>query len=182
MSAQGKEANKVNIEFDILSEDPVLTEEELKADIFTGQVWFPQMSGIVVKENLVEILEKQWILKTGNLIETNVFELSNSYSEGKRVLKKSYSYERNPEAREACLAHYGYICYVCGFSFVKKYGKVGEKFIHVHHKIPVSEVGHEYIVDPLKDLVPICPNCHAMIHRKVPAMSVDELKIIVQYK
>lgn len=182
LSSQGKEANKVNIEFDILSEVPILTEEDLKDEMFSGQVWFPQMSGIAIKENLVEKLEKQWILKTGNLLDTNVFELSKNYSEGKRVLRKSYSYERNPEAREACLAHYGYICYICGFSFVKKYGMIGEKFIHVHHKNPVSEVGHEYIVDPIKDLVPICPNCHAMIHRKVPAMSVDELKKIVEKK
>lgn len=86
------------------------------------------------------------------------------------------AYERNPKARAACIAHYGCVCQVCKFDFEKRYGDIGQGFIHVHHLIEISSIGKEYIVDPVMHLRPLCPNCHAMIHRKKPAMSLDELK------
>jgi 5-methylcytosine-specific restriction protein A len=73
-------------------------------------------------------------------------------------------HERNPEARRVCVAHHGTNCAACGFSFEATYGDIGRDFIHVHHLVPVSEVGMDYKVDPLTDLVPLCPNCHAMAH------------------
>ena len=86
------------------------------------------------------------------------------------------SYERNPKARRACVAHYGYRCSVCGLSFAEVYGGLGEDFIHVHHLVEISSVGREYAIDPIRDLRPVCANCHAMLHRKVPAISIEELK------
>jgi len=86
------------------------------------------------------------------------------------------AYERNPKARQECIAHYGTICSVCGFDFAKIYGDVGEGFIHVHHLKPLSEIGEEYKVDPITDLCPICPNCHAMIHRRNPPYRVEDIK------
>jgi len=65
---------------------------------------------------------------------------------------------------------------VCGFSFESAYGELGRDYIHVHHVLPLAEVNEEYEVDPIRDLRPVCPNCHAMLHRKSPALSVDELK------
>lgn len=85
-------------------------------------------------------------------------------------------YERNPVARTQCIEHYGCSCYVCGFNFSKEYGVLGENFIHVHHEIEISSIGSEYSIDPIKDLKPVCPNCHAMIHRKKPAYSIAEIK------
>jgi len=87
------------------------------------------------------------------------------------------AYERNLEAREKCIEHYGYMCTVCSFDFEKVYGVVGKGFIHVHHLVPLSEVRQEYHLDPIKDLRPVCPNCHAMIHRIQPALTIEQLKL-----
>lgn len=78
-----------------------------------------------------------------------------------------YRYERNVEARKKCLQHYDCSCQICGFDFYKTYGEIGKNFIHVHHITPLSEINEEYIVDPKNDLIPVCPNCHAMLHRKL---------------
>ena len=78
-----------------------------------------------------------------------------------------------------CIDHYGPTCVVCGFNFEAVYGELGKGYIHVHHLVPLSEVDAEYKVDPIKDLRPVCPNCHAMIHREVPAKSIDEIKEIL---
>ena len=85
-------------------------------------------------------------------------------------------YERNPEARDACIKHYGYSCFVCGFNFEKNYGEIGRNFIHVHHLTPLHEITNEYEVNPIKDLRPVCPNCHAMLHRRKDCLSISELK------
>jgi 5-methylcytosine-specific restriction protein A len=70
-------------------------------------------------------------------------------------------------------------CTACGFNFEAAYGTLGEVFIHVHHIIPIGAVGDEYSVDPVKDLVPICPNCHAMIHRVNPPLTIEQLRNIL---
>lgn len=89
-------------------------------------------------------------------------------------------YERNPAARSACIAAKGTACAVCSIDFGATYGVIGDGFIHVHHLVPISEAGGEYVINPLTDLVPVCPNCHAMLHRgsAVPR-SVAELREVV---
>lgn len=85
-------------------------------------------------------------------------------------------YERNRMNRATCIAHHGTNCMVCGLDFSAAYGKLGEGFIEVHHKTPVSQMGNAYRVNPKEDLVPVCPNCHAMLHRRNPPLSIEELK------
>lgn len=85
-------------------------------------------------------------------------------------------FERNPKARDACIKHYGYSCHVCDFNFEKHYGVLGKNFIHVHHLKPLHEITTEYEVHPIKDLRPVCPNCHAMLHRNKECLSISELK------
>lgn len=109
-------------------------------------------------------------------------EKPDQYFEGASKKISVNVYERNREARKVCLNHLGFECSVCGFDFYKTYGTIGEEYIHVHHVIPISEIGTEYRLDPLKDLVPICPNCHAMIHRTLPALSVEQLKQTIREK
>ena len=75
------------------------------------------------------------------------------------------TYERNSAARVQCLAAHGVDCVVCGFNFGKRYGLPAEGYIHVHHLRPLSEINASYVVDPKEDLRPVCPNCHAVIHR-----------------
>lgn len=86
------------------------------------------------------------------------------------------TFERNSVARAKCLAFHGYKCAVCSFDFEEFYGSIGHNFIHVHHIVPLSEIGRDYVLDPIKDLAPICPNCHAMIHRTRPILTINQLK------
>lgn len=91
------------------------------------------------------------------------------------------AYERSNEAREKCIEHYGAKCSVCNFSFDTFYGEaLGKGFIHVHHLLDIAQIGREYKVDPIKDLRPVCPNCHAMLHRQTPAMDLDKLKALIR--
>jgi 5-methylcytosine-specific restriction protein A len=84
-------------------------------------------------------------------------------------------YERDPVARQKCIEHFGATCQVCAFDFSVIYGDLGEGFIHVHHLKQLSDIGEEYDVDPIKDLIPVCPNCHAMLHKQRPPYSPNEL-------
>jgi HNH endonuclease len=101
------------------------------------------------------------------------------YSEGAVQQIIVNAYERDQGARDACLAHYGTACAVCRFSFFEKYGQIGEGFVHVHHVKPLSEIGESYRVDPVKDLRPVCPNCHAMLHRLTPCLTIEQLKALL---
>ncbi|MCD8485664.1 MAG: HNH endonuclease [Desertifilum sp.] len=104
------------------------------------------------------------ILETQKLVEGSVFQITIN------------AYERNPEARRRCIEHYGTSCCVCGFSFEEKFGLVAQGFIHVHHLKPLSEIQEEYEIDPITDLRPVCPNCHAMIHLGGKTRSIEEVQ------
>ena len=104
------------------------------------------------------------------------------YAEGTRHRTESNRYERNPLNRKLCLASKGYDCTICGMNFEKKYGKIGHQFIHVHHVVPVSKLGPGYIIDPIKDLIPVCPNCHAMLHRSDPPLMPEQLKAVINWQ
>lgn len=86
------------------------------------------------------------------------------------------SFERNQVVRAKCIKHYGVKCAACEFDFEVVYGEIGRDFIHVHHLTPLSEIREGYEVDPISDLRPVCPNCHAMLHRRNPPFTIDELK------
>ncbi|MGD0030628.1 DUF3427 domain-containing protein [Paenibacillus illinoisensis] len=88
-------------------------------------------------------------------------------------------YERNPIARKKCIDHHGCLCSVCNFNFNDYYGELGKDFIHVHHLKPLHEISREYEVDAIEDLRPVCPNCHAMLHKRKPAFSIEELKMVI---
>lgn len=100
--------------------------------------------------------------------------------DGKVTTREVNVYERNPLNRKACIALKGTTCAVCGLNFEKKYGPVGAGFIEIHHRKPVSQYDGEQLVNPLTDLVPVCANCHAMLHRRNPPYSVEELKEMIQ--
>ena len=93
-------------------------------------------------------------------------------------------YERNVIARQQCIEAHGFQCAVCGLDFEEKYGELGHGFIHVHHIVPISTIGKEYKLDPVKDLIPVCPNCHAMLHhgKDGQVLTVKELKDLVMNK
>ena len=96
--------------------------------------------------------------------------------EGAKTLVQVNRYERNPVNRAKCIDEYGCKCEACGFDFELIYGEVGKDFIEVHHKTPVSEMGGEYSINPLTDLVPLCSNCHSVAHRRNPPYTINEIK------
>lgn len=100
--------------------------------------------------------------------------------EGEAHQRSLNVYERNLYAREKCIAHHGCRCSVCDFDFEAVFGKLGKGFIHVHHLKPLAEIQKKYRVDPIKDLRPICPNCHAMIHRCNPVMTIEKLRASIR--
>jgi 5-methylcytosine-specific restriction protein A len=102
------------------------------------------------------------------------------YAEGKAKKVLVNSYERNPIARKKCIEHYGLNCQVCDFNFEEIFGELGKDFIHVHHKVDISTIGNEYSVNPITDLIPVCPNCHSMLHKNKPAYSIEELKQLMK--
>lgn len=114
----------------------------------------------------------------------NEYDSLDNYYEG--ALKKVYvnRYERDQDAREKCIEVHGCKCSVCGMDFEKMYGEIGRGFIHVHHIVPISSIGEEYQIDPIKDLIPVCPNCHAMLHHgdNGRVLTIEELKWAIDSK
>ena len=103
--------------------------------------------------------------------------LSGAY-EGEKSTIEVNKYERSRYNRAVCLAYYGFRCRGCGLEMQEKYGPLGEGVIHVHHHLPVSQMEGRYRIDPIKDLVPLCPNCHNIVHKVNPPLPIDELKKI----
>jgi hypothetical protein len=85
-------------------------------------------------------------------------------------------YERDPAARERCIQRYGTSCFVCGVSFGERYGPEIDGLIHVHHLTPLASIGGQAPIDPVRDLRPVCPNCHAVIHSTRPARTIEQVQ------
>ena len=116
----------------------------------------------VINQELIEIYPD-------DIEDKNIYEGAK-----KQVIVNAY--ERSSQARKECIEYYGTKCSICNFDFEEFFGDIGKGFIHVHHIKPLSEINKEYKIDPIKDLRPVCPNCHAMLHKKVPAYSIEEIK------
>lgn len=120
----------------------------------------------------------------GLVVERAAEEVSTSsgHVEGMQRTVVVNVYERSAEARSACINHHGLACAVCDLVFSERYGEIGDGFIHVHHLRVISRRGGvAYVVDPVRDLVPVCPNCHSMLHRGVDQpRTVEELREIMK--
>jgi 5-methylcytosine-specific restriction protein A len=102
-------------------------------------------------------------------------ELESEYYEGEKRERTIQYYERDPKARQACIDAHGYTCKSCGFNFEETYGELGKNYIQVHHIVPLYKIGKRYKVDPINDLVPLCANCHVMIHIGQKQKAVEDL-------
>lgn len=89
------------------------------------------------------------------------------------------AYERNPVARARCIEAHGAVCVACGFDFGINYGASASGFIHVHHIRALASIGTQYEVNPIEDLRPVCPNCHAVIHMTNPPRSIEEVRAML---
>lgn len=98
------------------------------------------------------------------------------FIEGERRTLVHDVHERDPRARRACIEARGTRCAACGLSFAERYGALGAGFIEVHHLTPIAHAEGARPVDPARDLVPVCPNCHRMLHREDPPLAPEELR------
>jgi predicted HNH restriction endonuclease len=89
------------------------------------------------------------------------------------------AYERSDAAREMCILHYGCRCEVCKLILAEKYGEAAQGLIHVHHLRELASINAQYSVNPIEDLRPVCPTCHAVIHSRRPAFTIEEVKIMI---
>ena len=177
----------VDIDWDTLlnPEEQIFPRELLEGRTYSKMHWEPQASGTTIPDDVAEQLEKDWAKFLGRSLILNNLPLpeeieDKSFFEGVARQVTVNIYERSPEARTICINHYGLNCFVCGFNFENTYGTIGQGFIHVHHLKPISEIKKGYELNPIKDLRPVCPNCHAMLHRRKPAYSIEELKAIIK--
>ncbi len=149
---------------------------------------FGQGKHIVPMEYLAQIIE---LIESRKPIKTDVpvilpeevmEDVEVFLKEGAKQTITINAYERNSQAREKCISHYkkknnGIIkCEICGFDFGKVYGEQFSDKIHVHHLLELSAIGEEYEVDPINDLLPVCPNCHLIAHSRTPAYTPSEIK------
>lgn len=111
-------------------------------------------------------------------------DISASVSEGGLRLVSHLRRERKRAVVEAkkvaVLSSTGRLsCEVCGFDFSAVYGSIGEGFSEVHHLSPLS-ASAESVTTTLADLAVLCSNCHRIIHRSDPMLSVAELSAVVR--
>ena len=99
--------------------------------------------------------------------------------EGFRTTVTVNRYERSEANRRACITYFGCFCWVCDLDFRERYGELGTGYIQVHHIVPVATMGPGYRPDPHTELVPLCSNCHSMIHNGDVLLSPPELREIL---
>lgn len=128
-----------------------------------------------------KVSEKKSSYFIDNNLENHQASLE-SLSEGKASKRYITTYERSPRYRKQAIAIHGDSCFACGFNFGDFYGDYGDGYIHIHHVIPVAEFETSKMIDPETDLVPLCANCHSIVHRrKDRTLSVAELKSLIAY-
>lgn len=94
--------------------------------------------------------------------------------EGSLIQVNATAYERDPKLRTECLRIHGTACKICGFNAAAVYGTEFADRIHVHHINPLSEVKASHEVNPKTDLIPVCPNCHMILHSKKEGVYTPE--------
>ena len=136
----------------------------------------------IMRQELVMAFEKVYDVPEREIVFLDEVPSENAAELVEGMLKQVSvnRYERNRRARNICIAHYGTKCLICGFDFEKTYGPVGKNKIHVHHITPLSKIGRDYVVDPIGDLKPVCPNCHTIIHSKSDPFTIDEVRAILK--
>lgn len=142
-----------------------------------GFVW-------TMRPDLAQALEELGLVNaqidTDELSLAHEVDVQYSLVEGTVKTVKVNVYERSGRARILCIEAHGLQCIVCGFDFEAFYGELGKNYIHVHHLVPISSIKEDYEIDPIHDLAPVCPNCHAMIHRRTPPYTIKEIKDLIQ--
>jgi 5-methylcytosine-specific restriction protein A len=113
--------------------------------------------------------------------DSTIEEAGTGGKEGKVKQYYSKKYERDRNNRIEALKIHGTVCQCCNFNFEKVYGDIGIGFIEIHHKKPLFSLNEEVKISPKDDLVPVCPNCHRIIHRKRDTvLTVEEVRELIR--
>ncbi len=132
----------------------------------------------IMRPELVEAYERVFGQSDSELVYPGEMTVQDSTVLSEGAVNKIFvnHYERDKQARTKCIEHYGCRCAVCGFDFEKVYGPIGRDKIHVHHLVPLSTIRKEYEIDPVRDLRPVCPNCHLILHSKREPFTIEEMR------
>lgn len=132
---------------------------------------------------VIELLERFKTYNLERIIELDIESENLENGEGLEGAAKYYygkRYERNTTNRRIAIEVHGVTCHACDFNFEEVYGERGKDFIEIHHIVPLSILEGEEKINPEIDLIPLCANCHRMIHRKKNnILSVEELKKLI---
>ena len=179
---KGKTALYIDTRFDVLlrPETEILPRATLRSGKLRDVHWDTQASGMSILPDAAAELEDVWTIHLESLgLKTyrsaDEIATEEKFWEGAMRRVTVNAYERDPRARAACLSHYGPSCSICGFDFMIEFGE-NTRGIHVHHLRPLAEIREGYIVDPVADLRPVCPNCHAVIHSQSPALTINQVR------
>ena len=184
-------AIKADTVLDALHE-PILTLSTLVSELGgPAKWWTPQRLSTHIEDEIADGLKKLWepiadwhrskARMPFRLPEEDVDEATLIEGGRRRIVVNAF--ERNPMARRLCIAHHGSTCAVCDVDLRTVYGPVATDLVHVHHRVPQSKIRKSHRVDPVKDLVPVCPNCHAVIHRHDPPYEIPEMRrLIARYR
>ena len=128
---------------------------------------------------VIEIVQSQAAGKKVVIFDENMF-----ISEGRKKSVTAQIYERSRLLRDRAIEHYTrngiIVCAACGFDFYKTYGELGHGYIEIHHQKPVYQYVEadfsRLVTLAINDLIPLCANCHRIVHRKKGnPLSVQEL-------
>ena len=153
----------------------------LFADIMPDIPWVAPTRPVTVLEPLLEVkIRAVWRLYGPSRPSSPGHLIPGSYPEQVTRRVQVNRFESSAEAQRICIAHHGTSCAACGLSFESTYGEAAAGFIEVHHLVPPELLGSDYQLDPVADLVPLCPNCHAMAHLDVATpRTVAELRQLI---
>jgi len=162
--------------------DEVLQKTVLEKSSLSVMNWGPRASGVQIPDNIALELEAIWseFLGNGDSLYSGELPGSQSLWEGAKKSILVNRYERSTKSRQKCIEYHGTNCSVCKMSFSQVYGKIGKGYTQVHHLLPLSQMNNEYEINPARDLVPVCPNCHAMIHKRNPPFSIKEIEYFLK--
>jgi predicted restriction endonuclease len=127
-----------------------------------------------------------WNKDTGKRVHTTAEDedFATEYPEGRQLYVRHRKLERNAKVAKAAknkrLKQTGDLrCDVCGFSFKKRYGPLGAGFIEAHHTVPISQFKGQKITR-VEDIALVCSNCHRMLHKGNPLLSIAALRKLLK--
>ncbi|MDC1076328.1 hypothetical protein OAQ35_05095 [Litorivicinus sp.] len=98
---------------------------------------------------------------------SDVEGLDSGIMEGALSVTEVKRRERSRLNRALSIEAHGYRCFICGLDPMSRYGDGGQ-ILEVHHLTQLGNLDDAMIFDPVRDLIPLCPNCHAAVHTRRP--------------